>query len=181
MRRGGRAVVGLQRAAQVGGLAGEVGVRGDAVRGHRARVAVLAQHQPRRHRAVPVLQHHRVTLTSPRGHATPPWASEAGPMVPNNKFLMELGTQYFPYWESNSRAHGQQKLRLHRRTATCSERTQAHGELSRVPSVSAAGVHKHTYVCVCVQCRCMEPTFCSYVTVPQTQKIGICSAIQFTY
>lgn len=55
VRRRGRAVVGLQRAAQVVGLARQVRVRGDAVRRHGAR-AVLAQHQPRRHAAVPVLR-----------------------------------------------------------------------------------------------------------------------------
>lgn len=53
VRRGGRAVVGLHGAAQVGGLARQVRVRGDAVRA--ARAAVLAQRQPRRHAAVPVL------------------------------------------------------------------------------------------------------------------------------
>lgn len=68
VRRRGGAVVGLQRAAQVRGLAGEVRVRGDAVRRHGARLAVLAQHQPRRHGAVPVLQ--RTTGSLARPHAT---------------------------------------------------------------------------------------------------------------
>lgn len=54
VRRRGRPVVGLHAAPQRGGLAGQVRVRGDAVR--RARVlAVLAQRQPRRHGAVAVL------------------------------------------------------------------------------------------------------------------------------
>lgn len=57
VRRGGRAVVGLQRAAQVGRLARQVRVRGDAVRAHAA-VAVLAQHQPGRR--APELHTHMV-------------------------------------------------------------------------------------------------------------------------
>lgn len=65
VRRGGRSIVRLDAATQSGRLAGQVRVRGDPVRRRApgSLPSLPAQHQPRRHAAVPILRTHQpVTL-----------------------------------------------------------------------------------------------------------------------